>query len=42
MTKGKNSKKETKTPKQAKPKVHATANSQGAKPTVAISGKKIR
>ena len=42
MTKGKNSKKETKTPKQEKPKVHATANSQGAKPSVAISGKKIR
>jgi len=42
MTKGKNSKKETKTPKQEKPKVHATANSQGGKPAVSISGKKVR
>lgn len=42
MTKGKNNKKETKTPKQEKPKVHATANSQGEKPVVSISGKKLK
>ena len=42
MSKGKNSKKETKTPKQEKPKVHATANSQGGKPPVSISGKKVK
>jgi len=41
-TKGKNSKKETKTPKQEKPKVHATANSQGGEPAVSISGKKVK
>lgn len=42
MTKGKNSKKETNTPKQEKPKVHATANFQGGKPAVSISGKKLK
>jgi hypothetical protein len=42
MTKGKNSKKETKTPRQEKPKVHATANSQSGKPAVSISGKKVK
>ena len=41
MSKGKDSKKETKTPKQEKPKVHATANSQGGKPAVSISGKRV-
>jgi hypothetical protein len=42
MTKGKNSKKETKTPKQEKPKVHATAGMQGGKPAVSIAGKKAK
>lgn len=41
MAKGKNSKKESKTPKQEKPKVYATANSQSGKPAVSISGKKV-
>jgi hypothetical protein len=42
MSKGKDSKKESKTPKQEKPKAHATANSQGGKPSVSVSGKKVR
>lgn len=42
MTKGKNSKKETKKPKQEKPKVLATANSLAGKPALAIGGKKIK
>lgn len=42
MSKGKDSKKESKTPKQEKPKIHATANSQGEKPAVSIAGKKVR
>jgi hypothetical protein len=42
MTKGKNSKKEVKKPKQEKPKVLATANSLTGKPSVAIGGKKLK
>ena len=42
MAKGKNSNKETKKPKQEKPKVHATANSMAEKPAVAIGGKKVK
>jgi hypothetical protein len=42
MTKGKNTKKETKTPKQEKTKVHATANSQAGKPTLSIAGRKVK
>jgi hypothetical protein len=42
MAKGKNSKKETKKPKQEKPKVSATANSQTGKPALAIGGKKMK
>ncbi len=42
MAKGKNSKKETKKPKQEKPKVSATANSQAGKPALSISGKKVK
>lgn len=42
MTKGKNSKKETKKPKQEKQKVHATANSQAGKPALSIAGKKVK
>jgi hypothetical protein len=42
MAKGKNSNKETKKPKQEKPKVLATANSLGGKPTIAIGGKKVK
>ena len=42
MAKGKNSKKETKKPKQEKAKVFATANSQAGKPALAISGKNVK
>jgi len=45
MAKGNNSKrgnKEAKKPKQAKPKVSATANSLDGKPVLAIGGKKIK
>ena len=42
MAKGKNSKKEIKKPKQEKPKVSATANSQAGKPALSISGKKVK
>jgi hypothetical protein len=42
MAKGKNSKKESKKPKQEKPKVSATANSQTGKPAPSISGKKVK
>ena len=42
MAKGKNSKKETKKPKQEKPKVLATANSLAGKPAIAIGGKKVK
>jgi len=42
MAKGKNSNKETKKPKQEKPKVLATANSMAGKPAVAIGGKKVK
>lgn len=45
MAKGKNSErgnKETKKPKQEKPKVSATANSQAGKPPVSIAGKKVK
>jgi hypothetical protein len=42
MTKGKNSKKETKKPKQEKPKVSATANSLTGKPAVSIANKKVK
>tara|TARA_B110000977_G_C11037699_1_gene477721 strand:- start:911 stop:1039 length:129 start_codon:yes stop_codon:yes gene_type:complete len=41
MAKGKNSKKETKKPKQEKAKVSATAWSPGGKPGIAIAGKKV-
>lgn len=41
MAKGKNSKKETKKPKQEKAKISATAGVAGGKPGIAISGKKI-
>ncbi len=45
MAKGNNSNrgnKETKKPKQEKPKVSATANSLGGKPAISISGKKVK
>ncbi len=45
MAKGNNSKrgnKESKKPKQEKPKVSATANSLAGKPALAIAGKKIK
>lgn len=42
MAKGKNSKKETKKPKQEKPKVSATANSQTGKPELSIAGRKVK
>ncbi len=42
MAKGKNSKKETKKPKQEKPKVSATANSLGGKTPVSVAGKKLK
>jgi hypothetical protein len=42
MAKGKNRKKETKKPKQEKPKVSATANSLGGKPALSIAGKKVK
>ncbi len=42
MAKGKNINKETKKPKQEKPKVFATANSLAGKPAVAIAGKKVK
>ncbi|MBE0414891.1 hypothetical protein [Yoonia sp.] len=42
MAKGKNSNKETKKPKQEKPKVLATANSMVGKPAVSIAGKKVK
>lgn len=42
MAKGKNSNKETKKPKQEKPKVLATANSLAGKPGLAIAGKKVK
>jgi hypothetical protein len=40
LAKGKNSKKETKKPKQEKAKVSATANSQAGKSALSIAGKK--
>ncbi|MEN9012401.1 MAG: hypothetical protein ABF241_10150 [Yoonia sp.] len=42
MSKGKDSKKQTKKPKQEKPKVNATANSLAGKPGLSISGKKFK
>ncbi len=45
MAKGNNSNrgnKETKKPKQEKPKVSATANSQAGKPALSIAGKKVK
>lgn len=42
MAKGKNSNKETKKPKQEKPKVLATANFNAGKTPVAIAGKKVK
>jgi hypothetical protein len=42
MSKGKNNKKETKKPKQEKPKVSATANSMAGKPTIEIAGKRVK
>jgi hypothetical protein len=42
MAKGKDSKKETKKPKQAKAKVFATANSQVGKPALSIAGKNMK
>jgi hypothetical protein len=42
MAKGKNSNKEVKKPKQEKPKVHATANSNTGKPALSIGGKKVK
>jgi hypothetical protein len=42
MAKGKNSNKETKKPKQEKPKVLATANSLAGKPGLEIAGKKVK
>jgi|TARA_R100000935_G_scaffold13961_2_gene28093 hypothetical protein len=42
MAKGKNSKKEAKKPKQEKPKVSATANSNAGKPALSISGKTVK
>lgn len=42
MTKGKNSKKESKKPKQEKPKVSATANSNAGKPAISIAGKNVK
>ena len=45
MTKGNKSKrgnKEAKKPKQAKPRVSATANSLAGKPPLAIGGKKVK
>jgi len=44
MAKGKNSKKETKKPKQekAKAKAFATTNSQVGKPALSIAGRKVR
>jgi hypothetical protein len=42
MAKGKNSKKETKKPKQEKVKAPATANSQMGKPALSIAGKKLK
>ena len=40
--KGKRSKKEIKTPKQVKPKVYATANSNAGKSALSIGGKKTK
>lgn len=42
MAKGKNSNKETKKPKQEKPKILATANSLAGKPALTIGGKKTK
>jgi hypothetical protein len=42
MAKGKNSNKEAKKPKQEKPKVSATANSNAGKPAISIAGKKVK
>jgi hypothetical protein len=42
MAKGKNSNKETKKPKQEKPKVLATANSNAGKAPISIAGKKVK
>jgi len=43
MSKGKSKRgKEAKKPKQAKPKVSATANSQAGKPALEIAGKKAK
>ena len=43
MSKGNNKRgnKEAKKPKQEKPKVHATANSQSGKSPLVVAGKKI-
>lgn len=42
MAKGKNTNKESKKPKQEKPKVSATANSLAGKPAILIAGKKVK
>ena len=42
MAKGKNSNKEAKKPKQEKPQVSATANSNAGKPELSIGGKKVK
>jgi hypothetical protein len=42
MAKGKNSNKEIKKPKQEKPKVSATANSNAGKPAISIAGKTVK
>jgi hypothetical protein len=42
MAKGKNSNNEIKKPKQEKPKVSATANSNAGKPAFSIAGKKVK
>jgi hypothetical protein len=42
MAKGKNTNKESKKPKQEKPKVSATANSLSGKPAISIAGKKVK
>lgn len=42
MAKGKNSNKEAKKPKQEKPKISATANSNAGKPALSIAGKKVK
>ena len=42
MAKGKNSNKEAKKPKQEKPKVLATSNSNTGKADLSIAGKKVK